>query len=116
MAPLDAPSRPRCPLGVSTRTLSALRDDALGRAEAARIASHVEIPRHRQLGNTPDAPPSTCAYAAGPHGDAGARDAVALADLDRYAQSARPAPAHLAARRPPEWSSPAGVASARRRR
>lgn len=42
MTTSDAPSQPLCPLGVSERTLSALRDDALSHAEAARLAAHIE--------------------------------------------------------------------------
>ncbi|HEX8732519.1 MAG TPA: zf-HC2 domain-containing protein [Ktedonobacterales bacterium] len=38
----DAPSQPLCSLGVTTRTLSALRDDALSQVEAARLATHIE--------------------------------------------------------------------------
>ena len=37
----DAPSRPICSQGVSERTLSALRDEAVSRAEAARLAAHI---------------------------------------------------------------------------
>lgn len=40
MATSNAPSQPLCPLGVSERTLSALRDDALSQAEAARLVAH----------------------------------------------------------------------------
>ncbi len=42
MATPTAPSQPICPLGVSARTLSALRDDSVSRAEAARLAAHIE--------------------------------------------------------------------------
>lgn len=41
MAMSDAPTQPVCPLGISERALSALRDDALSQAEAARLATHV---------------------------------------------------------------------------
>jgi hypothetical protein len=42
MATPDAPSQPICPLGVSERTLSALRDEAVSRAEADPLAAHIE--------------------------------------------------------------------------
>lgn len=42
MATPDAPSRPVCPLSISDRTLSALRDGAVSRGQAARLAAHVE--------------------------------------------------------------------------
>lgn len=42
MATPDAPSQPVCPLGVSDRTLSALRDGVMRQSEAARLAAHVE--------------------------------------------------------------------------
>lgn len=42
MTTSNAPSQPLCSLGVSERTLSALRDDALSQSEAARLAAHVE--------------------------------------------------------------------------
>lgn len=42
MATSDAPSQPICPLDVSERTLSALRDHALDRSEDARVSAHVE--------------------------------------------------------------------------
>ncbi len=42
MATPDAPSQPVCSLGISDRTLSALRDAALSRAKATRLAAHVE--------------------------------------------------------------------------
>jgi hypothetical protein len=42
MATPDAPSRPVCPLGVSDRTLSALRDGVMRHGQAARLAAHVE--------------------------------------------------------------------------
>lgn len=38
----NAPDQSICSLGVSDRTLSALRDDAVSRAEAAHLAAHVE--------------------------------------------------------------------------
>lgn len=37
-----APSEPTCPLGVSERALSALRDGAMSGTEAARLAAHIE--------------------------------------------------------------------------
>src|SRR5260221_7424031 len=42
MATPDAPSRPISSQGVSEPTLSALRDEAVSRAEAARLAAHIE--------------------------------------------------------------------------
>ncbi|MDE3229626.1 MAG: hypothetical protein KGO05_07075 [Chloroflexota bacterium] len=38
----EAPSQPLCSLGVSERTLSALRDNGVSRGEAARLAAHIE--------------------------------------------------------------------------
>ncbi|HET8907098.1 MAG TPA: hypothetical protein VFN11_09045, partial [Ktedonobacterales bacterium] len=38
----NAPDQSICSLGVSDRTLSALRDDAVIRAEAGHLAAHVE--------------------------------------------------------------------------
>lgn len=43
MPTTDAPSQPTCTLGVSDRMLSAFRDDVVSRAEAARLAAHVEM-------------------------------------------------------------------------
>src|SRR5215813_8086531 len=41
MSTADAPSRSGCPLGVSERTLSALHDAAISRAQADHLRAHL---------------------------------------------------------------------------